>query len=163
MKNENNIKLNITNSKIVVDSECGKDLERKKFTPIEILVGFVIPFVLFWGGMLSSFFSDRVFVWVLALIPLYGYMFLCILIPGKKLANAITGGSLLNLLTSLILVILLFIIPEDWIAIGNACRLSLINLVPAFVGVFFCATNGFVESIKGAPFPVFPFFIDGGS
>ena len=163
MKNVKNIKINITNSKIIIDSECENDLEKKDFTPTEILVGFVIPFILFWGAMLSPFFSDSVIVWILSLIPFYGFMFLCILITGKKFADVMLGNSLLNLLTSGVLAILLFFIPEDWTAIGNACRLSLINLAPAFVWVFICATNGFVESIKGAPFPVFPFFIDSGS
>lgn len=158
-----NIEINITKSTIIMDPECGNDLEKKNFTLTEILIGFVIPFVFFWGGMLSTFFWNSVLVWILSLVPFYGFMFFCTLVTGKKYANAFIGSSLLNFLTSLVLAILLFFVPEDWAGIGKVCRLSLLNLAPAFFGMFFCATNGFVESIKGTPVPIFPFFMNGDS
>ena len=143
----------------IIDMRYGNNIKKIDMTPTEILVGIVIPFILFWGGILSPVFSDILFVWVLSLIPFYGFVFLCVFAMGKKSANVMILSSLMNLLTSVILAFFLFLIPQDWIVFGNMCRVSLVNLVPAFIGVFFCATNGFVESIKGTPFPVFPFFI----
>ena len=146
MKNEKNIKINITNSKIIIDSECEENLERKNFTPTEILVGFVIPFVLFWGGVLSPFFSDRAFVWILALIPLYGFVFVGQMFSKGKYIELFAYGSILNVFSSILLTVLLFMIPESWIVAGKICRLALLNILPSLLLLFISMAYHFYEN-----------------
>ena len=45
----------------------------KKLTPNEKVIGLVVPFVLFWCGMLTPIFSDSVWVWILGVFPFYGF------------------------------------------------------------------------------------------
>ena len=146
MNNAKNIEINIANSKIVIDSDCRKNLERKDFSPIEILVGFVIPFVLFWGGMLSPFFSDKVFVWILALIPLYGFVFVGQMFSKGKYIELFAYGSILNIFSSILLTVLLFMIPESWIVVGKICRLALLNILPSLLLLFISMAYHFYEN-----------------
>ena len=147
----------------IIGMRYGKNIEKLEMTPTEILVGVVIPFVLFWGGMLSPVFSDSVIVWILSLAPFYGYVFVSAFASSKKYADLFAGDSMLNLITSIVISLLLFVIPEDWVSLIGVCKLSILNIAPAFAFCFVCLTNRFVESIKGTPFPVFPFFMGGGS
>lgn len=147
----------------IIGMRYGKNIEKLDLTPTEILVGVVIPFVFFWGGILSPVFSDSVVVWVLSLIPFYGFVFVSAFVSSKKYADVFAVDSLLNLITSIVISLLLLIIPEGFESLIDVCKLSILNIVPSFMFCFMCFTNRFVESVKGTPFPVFPFFIGGGS
>ena len=133
----------------------------KPFTSGNIVLGCVIPLVLFWGGMLSPFFSKSIFVWILSLIPFYIYVFLGILVSNKKNANAFLLATLLSFITSIFLIVLLFLVPEELNNLQNICRLGLLNVAPSGVFMFITSANSVISRSKGG-FCV-PLIIDGDS
>lgn len=141
----------------------GSNINQFDLKPTEILVGVVIPFILFWGGMLSPFFSDSVFVWVLSLVPFYGFVFVGQMSSKGKYIELFACGSVMNMLTSILLIALLFVIPETWIGIGNVCRLAVLNIFPSLLLLFVSMAYRFFEDGKGGSAFVWPLFIDGGS
>lgn len=40
-----------------------------------VVLGLVVPFILFWTGILSPLYTDNFLVWVFSLVPFYGYVF----------------------------------------------------------------------------------------
>lgn len=145
----------------IIGMENEKDI-LKNLTPNEKMIGLVVPFVLFWCGMLTPIFSDSVLVWILGVFPFYGFIVFNIVF-GKNHADLFLTSSVISVFTSVISTVLLFFIPE-WIeTLKNVCIVGLINVAPSLLFLFICATNSFVESVKGCPIPVVPFIIDSGS
>jgi hypothetical protein len=139
-----------------------KNIVKNGMTSTEVLVGVVVPFLLFWGGMLTPIVSDSVLIWILGLFPFYGFITLDIIF-GKNKADLFLKTSVMSVLSSVLLGLLLFFLPENIAIFKNICSVGLINIVPSLAFLFICATNSFVESIKGCPIPFIPFIIDGGS
>lgn len=140
----------------------GTDIS-KKTTPSEKIIGLIIPFILFWCGMLTPFFWDSVIVWILGMLPFYGFIYCGILFVGGKYPESFVISSIMNVFTSIFLLVLLFLTPEEFTLVKNICRVGILNVVPSLLLLFICLTNDFVESIKGCPIPVIPFIIDGDS
>lgn len=40
-----------------------------------VILGLVVPFILFWTGILSPLYTDNFLVWVFSLVPFYVYVF----------------------------------------------------------------------------------------
>ena len=57
----------------------------ESFTPVDIILAFIIPFILFWGGMLAPVFTDSIYLWCLSLIPFYAYLFFGFMFSGIPL------------------------------------------------------------------------------
>ena len=139
-----------------------KNIVKNGMTSTEVLVGVVVPFLLFWGGMLTPIVSDSVLIWILGLFPFYGFITLDIIF-GKNKADLFLKTSVMSVLSSVLLGLLLFFLPENIAIFKNICSVCLINIVPSLAFLFIFATNSFVESIKGCPIPFIPFIIDGSS
>ena len=138
-----------------------KNIVRNRMASTEILVGVVVPFILFWGGALTPVFTDSVFVWILGLFPFYGFIVVDIIF-GKNSADFFLRTSVMSVFSSILLAVLLFFLPENVVVLKKICIVGLINIVPSLAFLFICATNSFVESIKGSGIPFVPFIIDGG-
>lgn len=135
----------------------------KELTPSGRVIGLIIPFILFWCGMLTPIFGDSVIVWILGMLPFYGFIYCGILFVGGKYPESFVISSIMNVFTSILLLVLLFLVPEEFTLVKNICRVGVLNIVPSLLFLFISATNSFVESIKGCPIPVIPFIIDGDS
>lgn len=61
-----------------------KNIVKNGMTSTEVLVGVVVPFLLFWGGMLTPIVSDSVLIWILGLFPFYGFITLDIIFGKNK-------------------------------------------------------------------------------
>ena len=121
------------------------DDELISFTSSEIVLGCIIPFVLFWGGMLAPFFSDNIYVWVLALIPYYGFSFVSLYFVKKSVAAIFSFSMLMCFFTSILLLVLLFFIPENLECLKNVCRLGILNILPSILGFIFAILNAFIN------------------
>ena len=60
------------------------------FTPVDIILAFIIPFILFWGGMLAPVFTASIYLWCLSLIPFYAYL-LAFVRPSMAIIQAFEG------------------------------------------------------------------------
>lgn len=61
-----------------------EEINDNAFTPVEIILAFIIPFILFWGGMLAPVFTDSLYLWCLSLIPFYAYLFFGFMFSKEK-------------------------------------------------------------------------------
>ena len=147
----------------IIGMRYGKNIEKLDFTPTEILIGVVIPFVLFWGGMLSPIFSDSIVVKILSLIPFYGFVFVGQMFSKGKYIKLFACGSIMNVFTSVLLTVLFFMIPENWFVVGDICRLAILNVIPSLLLLFVSMAHHFYEGESGNSLFVWPLFIDGGS
>ena len=106
------------------------------FTPVDIILAFIIPFILFWGGMLAPVFTDSIYLWCLSLIPFYAYLFFGFMFSIEKKSGIWGIKDLLSFLTSILLTVLIFIVPQNWETVLNICRLGLLNLIVSFFFLF---------------------------
>ncbi|MCQ2103496.1 MAG: hypothetical protein MJY98_09765 [Fibrobacter sp.] len=125
----------------------------KNMSRNDFVLGCVIPFFLFWGGILTPVVTDSLLVWICCLVPLYIWIFLGILASSKEhKANLFLSTSIMILFFSFVFVVMLFFIPDEFVVLKNMCRLSLLNFVPSVFLVFFASANSLVEGCKGTWF-----------
>lgn len=134
-----------------------KNMMKNGMTSTEVLVGVIIPFVLFWGGMLTPVFSDSVLVWIVGLFPFYGFMFVGQLSSSGNYIEIFARGSVMNVFTSVLLIVLLFLIPENWTGVGSVCRLAVLNIGPSLLLLFVSMAYRFYEGEDGNSLLVWPF------
>ena len=79
----------------------------KELTPSGRVIGLIIPFILFWCGMLTPIFWDSVIVWILGMLPFYGFIYCGILFVGGKYPESFVISSIMNVFTSILLLVLL--------------------------------------------------------
>ena len=113
-----------------------EEINDNAFTPVEIILAFIIPFILFWGGMLAPVFTDSIYLWCLSLIPFYAYLFFGFMFSKEKKSGLWGSNALLSFLTSILLTVLIFIVPQNWEIVLNICRLGLLNLIVSFFFLF---------------------------
>lgn len=113
-----------------------EEINDNAFTPVEIILAFIIPFILFWGGMLAPVFTDSIYLWCLSLIPFYAYLFFGFMFLKEKKSGLWGSNALLSFLTSILLTVLIFIVPQNWETVLNICRLGLLNLIVSFFFLF---------------------------
>ena len=101
-----------------------EEINDNAFTPVEIILAFIIPFILFWGGMLAPVF------------PFYAYLFFGFMFSKEKKSGLWGSNALLSFLTSILLTVLIFIVPQNWEIVLNICRLGLLNLIVSFFFLF---------------------------
>ena len=121
------------------------NIQKNEWIPNEIKFGHFIPFFLFWGGILTPVFTNNILIWIISLIPFYGFILICCASYKDKtdeptFGAAILSAALLNFLTSVILVIVLFFfLPEGFDGLETSCILALLNVIPSFCFLLFIA------------------------
>lgn len=147
----------------IIGMRYGKNIEKLDLTPTEILVGVVIPFVLFWGGMLSPFYTSDIFVWTFSLVPFYGYLTVCSFMKKETEERIVLVPSILNMATSVLLLVLFFFVPGEFVALGNTCKMGVVNILPSVLFSMFISIDCTVKGFCGLPFPLVPFIADDDS
>ena len=135
------------------------DGELDSFTSSEIVLGGIIPFVLFWGGMLTPIFWDSIYFWFLSITPYYFFILFGLILSKKNTTCLLGFSELMSFLTSILLAVLLFLIPENWQNFLNVCRLGLFHLIlsPIFlVMALMCIHLG--KDKETFPWFLIPFF-----
>ena len=141
-----------------MDMENDEKKIEESFTPVEIIRAFIIPFILFWGGMLSTIFLDNYWLYSLSLIPFYFYVFFGLVFSNEKMSGIWGSNALLSFFTSILLTVLLFLVPQNWETILNICRLGLINLVVSFFFLIFTLiVVGLGKDKENFPWVLIPF------
>lgn len=103
-------------------------------------LGYLIPFILFWIGMLTPVFTDNVLVWTFSLVPFYAYSFiLAAAYSNDKTDESVIAPASLSFVTSVCLAILLFIVPENWTTINTICTMGFVNVFGSLFYLFFLA------------------------
>lgn len=134
----------------------GKTTCNRKMTPREKLLGLVIPFILFWGGILTPIITDSLLVWVLCLVPFYGFVVVADnVLRGKVDRSTFVGAIFMGLISSVLLAVMLFIVPFENEVYRIVCRMGILNIIPSFLFMLF---EG-IDNIKG--FGFFPMIIGG--
>ncbi|WP_143160402.1 hypothetical protein [Fibrobacter sp. UWEL] len=126
----------------------------RKMTSREILLGLIVPFILFWGGVLTPVFIDSLMVWVCCLVPFYGF----VIISDNVLRDRIDRGTFvfsifLGLLSSIFLFLLLILFPFENEVYRIVCRIGFMNILPS---IFFLIMGG-IDNIRwfGCGYPIF--------
>ena len=115
------------------DEEKKFDGDLESFTSSEIVLGCIIPFVLFGGGILTPIFWDSIYIWLLSIVPYYSFVWFGLILSKKNTTCLLGFSVLMSFSTSILLAVLLFLIPENWQNFLNVCRLGLLNLIPSFL------------------------------
>ena len=127
---QENIKLEI----VVCNIQSEKDCEKDHYSFKELKYGMIIPFFLFWIGILTPIVTDNALIWAISLIPFYGFVFFSsIILDGKIDETAFAAAALLNVITSILLLVLLFFLPDGFEGLKDTCRLAAINIFPALI------------------------------
>lgn len=129
-----------------------KNMMKNGMTSTEVLVGVIIPFVLFWGGMLSPLYTGDILVWICSLVPFYGYLFVCEFATEKTKEQVVGVPSVLNVVTSVLLLGVFFFIPEENGMIRNVCKMGIVNILPSITILFFVSTENFINNTSGESF-----------
>ncbi len=130
----------------------------KKIEPKEIVLGLVIPFFLFWGGILTPIITDSLIVWILCLVPFYGFVIISDnVLRGKIDRSTFVFSIFLSFLSSVFLVVLLLLFPFENEAYRTICRMGFMNIIPS---IFFMVMGG-IDNIRG--FGGFPIFLNNNS
>lgn len=87
-----------------------EEINDNAFTPVEIILSFIIPF--------------------------YAYLFFGLIYSKEKMSGFWGSNALLSFLTSILLTVLIFIVPQNWGIVLNICRLGLLNLIVSFFFLF---------------------------
>ena len=136
----------------IIGMKYGNNIEKLEMTPTGLLFGVVIPFILFWGGMLSPFYTGDILVWIFSLVPFYGYMLVCEFIPEKTKEQVVGIPSVLNVVTSLLLLGIFFFIPEENGMLRNVCKMGVVNVLPSIAILFFVSTENFINTTREGSF-----------
>ena len=130
----------------------GNDIEKLEMTLTGLLFGVIVPFILFWGGILSPFYTGDILVWIFSLVPFYGYMFVCGFTPEKTKEQVVGIPSVLNVVTSLLLLVVFFFIPEENGMLRNICKMGVVNILPSITILFFVSTENFINNTSEGSF-----------
>ena len=127
---QENIKLEI----VVCNIQSEKDCEIDHYSFKELKYGMIIPFFLFCIVVLTPIVTDNALIWAISLIPFYGFVFFsCIILDGKIDEKAFAAAAFLNVITSILLLVLLFFLPDGFEGLKDTCRLAAINIFPALI------------------------------
>lgn len=142
-----------------MDMRNGKKTSKvKKIEPKEIVLGLVIPFFLFWGGILTPIITDSLIVWILCLVPFYGFVIISDnVLRGKIDRSTFVSSIFLGFLSSVVLFVLLLLFPFENEVYRTVCRIGFMNIVPS---IFFMVMGG-IDNIRG--FGGFPIFLNNNS
>lgn len=129
-----------------------KNMIENEMTLTGFLFGLIIPFILFWGGMLSPFYTDDILVLIFSLVPFYLYLFFCEFVPEKMKDQVVGVPSLLNAVTSVLLLGVFFFVPEKNGIFGNICKMGAVNILPSITVLFLVSTESFINKTRGESF-----------
>lgn len=123
----------------------------------ESLLGYTIPFFLFWGGILTPFITDEFLVLLCSLIPFYTFVLAGKTVFKNKVDDQLFAMSLfLGTASSVLLFILSFVIPENWEMVQTCCTMGTVNIIPS--AMFLFIEEAFDQEFSwGMMFP--PFFV----
>ncbi len=139
-----------------MDMRNGKKTCVRKMTSREILLGLIIPFILFWGGILTPVVTDSLLVWIFCLVPFYGFVVISDnVLRGTVDRSTFVGSIFMGLMSSVLLAVMLFVAPSENEVYRTICRMGVLNVIPSFLFMLF----GGIDNIKG--FGFFPIFING--
>lgn len=117
----------------------------KNMSRNDFVLGCVIPFFLFWGGILTPVVTDSLLVWISSLIPFYGFIIVSDnILRGKIEDGTFIASVILALISSAFLTILLFLCSFENETCRNVCRLGFVNVVPGFFILLF----GLIDHLK---------------
>lgn len=118
----------------IMDMRNGKKTCVRKMTSREILLGLIIPFILFFTGIFSPCFSDSILVWMLSLIPFYGYTVFADDLFREKLTckNIYLYDITYSGVFSLFIFLSVFLFQDVSECHKAISVLGLINIVPSF-------------------------------
>lgn len=140
-----------------------KNIVRNRMASTEILVGVVVPFILFWGGIMSPFYTDNILIWIFSLVPFYAYLFACSFVKKEMEERIVTIPYVLNIATSVILLMAFFFVPGEFETLRNACKMGIANILPSILFLFFLSIDCSVKEFSGIPFPIIPFIVGNDS
>lgn len=130
----------------------------RKMESNEVILGLVIPFILFWGGVLTPVVIDSLIVWILCLVPFYGFVIISDnVLRGKIDRSTFVSSIFLGFLSSVVLFVLLLLFPFENEVYRTVCRIGFMNIVPS---IFFMVMGG-IDNIRG--FGFFPMIIGGNN
>lgn len=123
---------------------------RKEFEKIKrnTSLGLVVPFVLYFGGVLTPFVIDDVLVWFFSLVPFYVYLFL---MPSRN----VVGVSILTTLFGFVLFVISCVFGELDGSLGISIRMMEIN---SFISIPIVAVLCFTHRMENClPWPYYYF------
>lgn len=136
-----------------MDMRNGKKTCVRKMTSREILLGLIIPFILFWGGILTPVVTDSLLVWIFCLVPFYGFVVIFNnIFKDVVREDTFTNSVLLCGLTSFFLTTMLFAFPIENEVYRNVCRLGFFNVIPS---VMFWVLGNVDNAKFGFGIPIF--------
>ena len=65
--------------------------------------------------------------------------------------------SVLNVVTSVLLLGIFFFLPEEFVTLRNTCKMGIVNILPSVSFFVFVSIDCSVKGFFGIPFPVVPF------
>ena len=138
--------------------ETDEEKIEESFTPVEIILAFIIPFILFWGGMLSTVFFDNLWFYCFTTVPFYLYVFFGLVFSKEKVSGIWGSNALMSFFTSILLTVLIFVVPQNWETILNICRSGFVNLVVSFFFLIFTLiVIGLGKEKENFPWVLIPF------
>lgn len=141
----------------------GNGIKNRNMAPTEVLVGVIIPFILFWGGIMSPFYTDNILIWIFSLVPFYVYLFACSFVKKEMEERVVAIPYVLNIATSVILLMAFFFIPGELETLRNACKMGIVNILPSILFLFFLSVDCSIKGFSGIPFPIIPFIVGSDS
>lgn len=122
----------------------------------DFILGCVIPFILFWGGILTPVVTDSLLVWIFCLVPFYGFVIVSDnVLRGRVSESTFVASIILGIFSSILLSVALFAIPCEG-EIRNVCRIGFFNIIPGLLILLF----GLIDHLKF--FCFFPFVVSNG-
>jgi len=113
-------------------------------------LGYLIPFILFWTGLLTPFFTDKFFVWMISLVPFYTYSFILAAVHSDdEESDTVVTPAVLSLMTSICLALLLFVVPENWTTVNAICKMGLLNVFGSLIFLFSLVLGRFTHLSVG--------------
>lgn len=132
-----------------------REFEKFKLVNKNDLFGFVVPFVLYFGGVLTPFVIDDVLVWFFSLVPFYVYLFLMQGFGHTFTSRNVVGVSILTTLFGFVLFVISCVFGELDGSLGISIRMMEINsFISIPIVVVLCFTHRMENCI---PWPYYYF------
>ena len=131
--------------------------EKLDMTTTDVMVGVVVPFILFWGGIMSPFYTSDMLVWIFSLVPFYVYLFVCSFVKKETEERIVFVPSVLNIMTSVLLLGSFFFVPEGFDVLKNTCKMGVVNVLPSILFSVLISIDCTVKGFFGIPLPIIPF------
>jgi len=112
----------------------------------------LIPFVLFWSGILSPVVTKEPVVIICALVPFYGYLYSLYVSKGKK--NQAISSVLWSFFTSLLLFVPFAMLRNVFSAFEVVAGMMIVNTVMSIILYFLARISYACETTF-----VFPFYV----